>query len=143
MKTGVAQGGTMRILLLGGILLVAGLLFWQNQGGGYKVVNVEEARTMINSDSTLLVLDVRTPGEFHGASGHLPGALLIPVQDLEARIGELEQYRDRPILAYCRTGNRSGTAAALLTRMGFTAINMAGGIVEWGQKGYPVEPDRR
>jgi rhodanese-related sulfurtransferase len=140
MNTRSALGGTMRLLLLGGVLLVAGLLYWQSQGGGYTVVNVEEARALIETDSTLLILDVRTPGEFHGASGHLEGALLIPVQELESRLAELEQYRGRPILAYCRTGNRSGTAAALLTRKGFTAMNMAGGIVEWGRRGYPVEP---
>lgn len=128
------------MLVLGGMMTVAGVLLWNSLGGGpYKVVNVEEARTLIQEDSTLVILDVRTPGEFHGESGHIAGALLIPVQELEARIGELESVKGRPILAYCRTGNRSGTAAGILTGKGFTAMNMAGGIVDWAAKGYPVD----
>lgn len=119
-------------------MLAAGVLLWQMSGNTpYRVVNVGEAHAMLAEDSTLVLLDVRTREEFSG--GHLRGALLIPVQELDDRLGELEDLKDRPILVYCRTGNRSGIAAGMLQKKGFTAMNMAGGIVDWNAQGFPVE----
>jgi rhodanese-related sulfurtransferase len=84
-----------------------------------------------------LILDVRTPAEFKG--GHLSDAVLIPVQELQRRIGELAPYRNRDILVYCATGNRSTVAAKILIDQGFTRIaNMRHGIVDWHQRKYPV-----
>jgi rhodanese-related sulfurtransferase len=84
-----------------------------------------------------LILDVRTPGEFK--SGHLPNAVLIPVQELQRRIGELSAYRQKDILIYCATGNRSTVASKILLDQGFTRIaNMRYGIVDWQQRKYPV-----
>jgi rhodanese-related sulfurtransferase len=59
-----------------------------------------------------LILDVRTPGEFK--RGHLPQAMLIPVQELQRRIAELSAYRQNDILIYCATGNRSTVASKIL-----------------------------
>jgi rhodanese-related sulfurtransferase len=84
----------------------------------------------------VLLLDVRTREEF--ASGHIAGALLIPVQELERRMDELEDSRTKTIIAYCRTGNRSGRAAAMLSAKGFTVFNMKGGIVEWDAERLPL-----
>lgn len=69
-------------------------------------------------------LDVRTPAEF--GDGHVDGALLIPVDELEARIGELDALRDERIVLYCRTGRRSGIAMDLLRQHGFTQLENAG-----------------
>ncbi len=71
------------------------------------------------------VFDVRTPGEF--ASGHFPGAINIPLQELPARVSELGD-RARPIIVYCRTGRRSGQAKALLEKLGFTRVYNGGGL---------------
>jgi phage shock protein E len=65
------------------------------------------------------VVDVRTPREFE--AGHVPGALNIPHDQVAARAGEVGA-RGRPVLLYCRSGHRSGLAAAELARQGFTAI---------------------
>src|SRR5207344_213823 len=69
------------------------------------------------------VLDVRTPKEF--ASGHIPGAVNIPVDDLRSRLGELP--RDRKIAAYCQVGQRGYLATRILLQAGFSAVNIGGG----------------
>jgi len=74
------------------------------------------------------VLDVRTPMEF--AEGHVPGALNIPVDQVAARARELGA-KDRPVLVYCRTGRRSGMAAAELAQQGFTALYDLRSISDW------------
>lgn len=84
-----------------------------------------------------LILDVRTPGEFK--RGHLPQAVLIPVQELQRRIAELSAYRQNDILIYCATGNRSTVASKILIDQGFTRIaNMRYGIADWHKRKYPV-----
>jgi phage shock protein E len=74
------------------------------------------------------VLDVRTPAEFEG--GHVPGALNIPHDQVAARSAELGA-RDKPVLLYCRSGRRSGLAAAELVKQGFTAVYDFKTIADW------------
>jgi rhodanese-related sulfurtransferase len=83
-----------------------------------------------------LFVDVRTPEEF--AAGHVEGALLIPVDELEARIGELDEYRDQRVVLYCRTGRRSGIALDILNRQGFTAAENAGAFTRLRDLGLPT-----
>ena len=76
------------------------------------------------------VLDVRTPAEFDGELGHVPGALLIPLDELRARVNELA--RDKPLVVVCQTGKRSALATAILRQAGVKDIaNLAGGMVRW------------
>jgi rhodanese-related sulfurtransferase len=75
-----------------------------------------------------LVVDVRTPAEY--LAGHIPGALLIPHDQIAARAAELGA-KDRPILLYCRTGRRTGVARAELTRLGYTAVYDMQGLSGW------------
>lgn len=82
----------------------------------------------------VLILDVRTKAEFE--SGHVKDALLIPVQELDSRLSELEKFKQKKIIAVCRSGNRSGRATALLREHGFNAVNMSGGMIEWKSLGY-------
>ena len=83
------------------------------------------------------ILDVRTPREFQ--SGHLPNAVLLPVQALQANIDRLAPHRDREILIYCATGNRSTVAAKILLDGGFKQItNLRHGIVDWQRRDFPV-----
>ncbi len=78
------------------------------------------------------LLDVRQPSEYE--EGHLPGALLLPVKDLPARMAELDP--EKPLLVYCRSGVRSKAACQLLLAQGFKDVyNMSGGILAWeGEK---------
>ncbi len=76
-------------------------------------------------------IDVRTPAEY--ASGHLPGALNIPLQDMNNRLDELRAL-GTGITTYCRSGNRSGKAKALLEDAGFTDVTNGGGVESLAQQ---------
>ncbi len=87
-----------------------------------------------------LLLDVRTAEE-HAAARIKAPQTLIPVQALEARLGELKGDQARPILLYCRSGNRTRQAAAILLKAGFKDVrHLEGGIGAWKAKGYAIEP---
>ncbi len=89
-------------------------------------VSGSEARRLV--DQGALLLDVRTTQEF--ADGHIPKAVNIPVQELERRMSELGS-KARPIVVYCRSGHRSGIAADLLKKAGFTAVHDLGAMSRW------------
>ena len=90
-----------------------------------------EASELLQRDTNVVVLDVRTSDEYRGETGHLPDASLIPVQELESRTDELRDVKDRTILVYCRSGRRSLRASEILTQKGFNPINIEGGILQW------------
>lgn len=106
------------------------------RAAAYREVNALEASEVIaNLDP--LILDVRTPGEFAG--GHIEDAWLIPVQEIQKRLKDLEPHRDQPIFVYCRSGNRSTVAAKVLVDAGFPqVINLRKGIVDWVKNDLPV-----
>lgn len=91
-------------------------------------MTVDELRKAAASDSSLVILDVRTPEELNGPLGHIKGVVNIPVQELESRISEMEKYRNRPVAIICRSGHRSGIAQKILKQRGFNAINVEGGM---------------
>ena len=98
-------------------------------------VTADEVYKMLSSNKDYFILDVRSKEEFD--SGHIEGAYLLPVSELENRLAELPQ--DKPIIVYCRSGSRSTSAANILLEKGFKEIfNMTGGITEWQSKGFPV-----
>jgi len=96
-------------------------------------INADQLQTKLNTDSNMVLLDVRTPGEFNGPLGHMDGAILIPVNELSERVDELEKYKDDEILVYCRSGNRSVHATRFLLDNGYNAINLLGGIKAWNK----------
>lgn len=89
-----------------------------------------------NSSVPFLFLDVRTPGEY--ANGHIPGARLIPMQELANRIGEVP--RNKQVYVYCESGGRSTRAAKMLAEAGLTNIeNIPASMAGWRKAGYPIE----
>jgi rhodanese-related sulfurtransferase len=101
----------------------------------YGDVSVEETRELIETKSKLVILDVRTKGEYN--DGHVKEAMLIPLSELEARLDEIS--KDTELLVYCRTGNRSSSAVSILKSNGYTKIfHMKDGITAWIQAGYPT-----
>ncbi len=116
------------------------MLLWLTFGNRFrrvKEVNTTAALQLINHKNAL-VLDVREKSEYE--AGHILNAKLIPLGKLKARIGELEKYRDEPIVVVCRSGNRSGTACYLLGKQGFSqAYNLAGGVQAWQKINLPLE----
>ena len=102
----------------------------------YSELSATEASQIIKNIQPLL-LDVRTPGEYQ--RGHIEGAKLLPLQELQQQIATLEAYKDQDILVYCATGNRSTVASRILIEKGFTKIyNLRYGIADWYKKGHPV-----
>jgi rhodanese-related sulfurtransferase len=102
-------------------------------------ISPEALQTRIQQgDTTIVLLDVRTPQEFLSETGHLPGAMLIPVQELQGRLMELSPYRGKTIVAYCRSGHRSSQASDMLHAEGFAVLNLSGGIRLWSEKMLPV-----
>ncbi len=74
------------------------------------------------------MVDVRTAEEF--SSQHLPGAINVPVQGLRERLSELEP-KDKAVVVYCKSGNRSGRAADILRRGGFGSVYDLGPMSAW------------
>jgi rhodanese-related sulfurtransferase len=94
---------------------------------GYRNVSSEEAKQLIDNKD-VVVLDVRTPEEYQ--EGHIPNAILIPLQELENKLNELDK-KDH-YLVVCRSGNRSAQASEVLTSNSFANIyNMTGGMNNW------------
>lgn len=107
-------------LAIAALLMVAYLIFVRRGD-----IDGVAARQLV--DGGALLVDVRTPGEF--ASGHIPGAVNIPVQDIDGRLDELGS-KNRPIILYCRSGVRSAQAARVLANAGFTTHNL-GAMGRW------------
>ena len=103
----------------------------------YELISSEETAKMMG-DSSFYLLDVRTIGEFTGSDGHIALATLIPIKELERRMDELSSYKDKTIITYCSHGIRSATAAKLLTRHGYKAKSMKGGLMTWNRAGLPL-----
>jgi rhodanese-related sulfurtransferase len=120
-------------LILGMVALIY-LLAFSKTGGTMNTYSVKQLKEKIDNGDALIILDVRTPQEFNGEFGHIENAILIPVQELQYRIGELDAYRDKEIVAICRTQNRSRVAASILKDAGFDRIAYThGGMVEWNR----------
>lgn len=101
---------------------------------GYQQISQEEAKEMMDSQE-VLILDVREQDEYD--SGHIPGAVLLPVGSItEESAAEVIPEKDATVLVYCRSGNRSKTAAKALAELGYTGIYEFGGITTWP---YEVE----
>lgn len=86
-----------------------------------------EARALVQQGA--LLLDVRTPGEF--ASGHVPGAVNVPVQELEQKWASLKVPADRPVVVYCRSGARSARAKSMLESYGVKKVVDVGPMPDW------------
>lgn len=83
------------------------------------------------------LIDVRVDYEWD--AGRLAGARHVEVNELTAKAGSIP--KDRPVIFYCRGGNRSGMAAQAFREAGWDAYNMAGGISAWVEAGLPLEPE--
>ena len=116
-------------LILFVVLLLTGCAVSTDKDVTYKQITISEAMEMMASESDYIILDVRRPDEF--SAGHIPNAVNIPNESIGAdEIDELPD-KDRLILVYCRSGNRSKQASEKLVRLGYTNIVEFGGILDW------------
>jgi rhodanese-related sulfurtransferase len=98
-------------------------------------VSREEAQRMVAEGAQLI--DVRADHEWE--AGRIEGAKHMPLPDLAERAGEIE--KDRPVVVYCRGGNRSTMATQALAEAGYEAAKLSEGIVGWSGAGLPLEPE--
>lgn len=99
-------------------------------------VDVSTLKADLDSGRVPLLLDVRSPSEF--AAGHVPGARNIPVDQLGARVAELDAA-DQEVYVICQSGRRSVVASATLAAKGLRPVNVEGGTGAWVDAGYAVE----
>ncbi len=100
----------------------------------YMTISAEKAKQIMDSEEGYVILDVRTQEEYD--EGHIPGAIVIPLAEIEDRAEEELTDKDQLILVYCRSGRRSKMAAEALVQLGYTNIKEFGGILDWR---YEVE----
>lgn len=125
------------------ITAIVGIAMMQSPQSTNRSITVQKTLEKIQNDTNVVLLDVRTAQEWNGETGHLKGAILIPIQELDSRVHELDPYKQKTIIAYCRSGNRSGRATEYLTKIGFKVLNMEGGILKWNGEKYPVVREKR
>ena len=94
-------------------------------------IKIADVQKKINAKNNILLLDVRTATEFDGPLSHIAGAVLLPIQELEQRVDELNEHKEKEIIVICRSGNRSQTGTRILISHGFNAVNMLGGMKAW------------
>ncbi len=125
MKTMLRRGTALALFAL----LLAAALAGCGGSKGFRQIGMDEAQKLIEAGTDALIVDVRTQEEYD--KGHIPGAILLPIEDI--REGKLDKLpdRDRELLLYCWTGRRSEDSAAILVDEGYTNVTDIGGFVDW------------
>ena len=100
----------------------------------YMNITINEAKEIMDSQEGYIILDTRTQEEYE--EGHIPGAILIPYDEILEKAEAVLTDKNQLILVYCRSGRRSKLAAADLVKLGYTNIKEFGGILDWP---YEVE----
>lgn len=95
----------------------------------YEHITQEEAKSIMDTDSDAIILDVRTQKEYD--AGHIKNAILIPNNQISDDAEQKLPDKEQTILVYCRSGNRSREAAEALAELGYTDIREFGGIMTW------------
>jgi len=102
-----------------------------------RAITPAELVTRMEGPDAPVILDVRSPEEY--TDGHIPGAINVPYDQIGARIGSLEEYRDGDLVVYCRTGRRAGVAERALREAGFEQIwDLEGHMVAWREAELPL-----
>ena len=95
-----------------------------------KSINSSQAEKLIKNNEELIILDVRRPNEFK--ESRIVNSINVPVEEIEWEVEELESYKDKPILVYCKIGVRSSVACTFLEEEGFSNLyNLRGGILDF------------
>jgi len=126
------------------LLIVLAVKFIPRFFSGAKYVNPEEVEKALSSGDDVVVIDVRSEGEFVGSLGHIKGAVNLPLGELSNKLDALSEqlapYKEEPVYAVCRTDNRSAIAAGTLKKAGFKDVRVVtGGMTRWTREKRPVE----
>jgi len=127
------------LILVAALLVILTLILKTEIGLKFNNVpqlNVNDAVRLMNNDD-VIVLDVRESSEY--SAGHIRGSIHIPIGSLSKRLNELDKFKNKKVLAYCRSGNRSNTACRTLSKQGFENVNnMSGGVISWTAANLPL-----
>ncbi len=123
------------ILALMSSLVLSACDSGSTEAAGVQNISPVAYNTEYSPSNDHLLIDVRTREEF--AAGHIAGSINIPVEEIAGRLSEIPQ--DQQIVVYCRSGNRSATAARILNDNGYSPVYDLGGIIAWQSAGYPLE----
>jgi len=105
--------------------------------GGKYAVDPHQTTELINHQDAVIV-DVRSMAEFR--DGHIINAINIPLNGFKNQLSQLDKYKERPVVAYCRSGSRSGSAVRMLRDAGHEkASNLRGGMLAWENASLPVK----
>ncbi len=125
--------------LIGAFVVTLALVVFmemQRRVGRFKEVTPAVAVRLQNDDGVFV--DIRDVGDYR--KGHLLNAKNIPLGELEDRVHELKKFTDKPVIAYCATGNRSLKAGKILGKHGFEQVYvMSGGLSAWEKASLPIE----
>jgi len=120
------------------LLLLFGFL---NCGKSQSIMTIspQEVKAKLDTNKNVILIDVRSSEEFEGELGHIPGAILRPLPEINKWSEEFLKQKDQEIIMVCRSGNRSSRSTAFFQEQGFTNVkNLAGGMLEWNKLGFPV-----
>ena len=120
------------------LTLILGLAFCSDIFAEVELIDVHELKQRIdNPDKTLILLDVRTVSEYQ--SGHIKDSINIPHDQLILNVNILDQYRNQPIVVFCRSGRRAQLVIDVLIEKKFGQIvDLEGDILAWKRSGFPV-----
>ena len=127
------------LILFVGFFAVLAIIIWTEKSRmtrKYHLIPINAAVKLMNDDSTIIV-DVREDREIKDAV--ISGSTHIPMTEFGTRHSELDKYKSAPIVVYCSSGNRSGTACGTLTKAGFENVHsLVGGMAGWEKANLPV-----
>ena len=118
------------LLMLLTFALPLGCVGCSNGGSAtYEQISGAEAKELMGSERGYIIIDARTQEEYD--QGHIPGAILIPYDEIADRAEKELHDKNQLILVYCRSGRRSKIAAEELVKLGYTNVKEFGGIIDW------------
>ena len=129
---GLVQKGLLALSLLAVVAFLPRLVARLRQGA---TLSIDELRARLGRPGAPLVLDLRSPADYQGELGHIPGSINIPLEELEARLPELAPSLEKPLALICTTDRRSRKAARILAREGFGNVHVVlGGMTRWNRQ---------
>ncbi len=127
------------IALVAALVVISSLLIksmLEESSGGKGVVGPQQATELINREDAVVV-DLRPMADF--AKGHILNSINIPMSSLKTQMGQLEKYKERPVILSCNSGGQSATACRQLRSDGFEQVyNLKGGLMAWQNSNLPV-----
>jgi uncharacterized membrane protein YdjX (TVP38/TMEM64 family)/rhodanese-related sulfurtransferase len=101
------------------------------------MMDVEILKRKLDASEDILLLDVRSAAEYVGEQGHVKGSVLIPVEELDKRVSEIQEFQEKTVMTICRTDRRSAKAAQILAKHGFADVHVVrNGMTAWNESNF-------